>query len=112
MHKAEPYATLLVRQLSSGVQAIEVQDGVEYPEIVALAPKNLHSNDYNLIVGRHVRRPNCVRIGRRKRLPHQAATYFNRKLLVTTVTLDSAMAADASMGESSPRAATGIPMTL
>ena len=40
------------------------------------------------------------------------ATYFNRKLLVTTVTLDSAMAAEASMGESSPSAATGMPITL
>ena len=40
------------------------------------------------------------------------ATYFNRKLLVTTVTLESAMAADASMGESRPSAATGMPITL
>jgi hypothetical protein len=40
------------------------------------------------------------------------ATYFNRRLLVTTVTLESAMAADASIGESSPSAATGIPTTL
>ena len=36
--------------------------------------------------------------------------YFNRKLLVTTVTLDSAIAADASIGESSPSAATGMPL--
>jgi hypothetical protein len=40
------------------------------------------------------------------------ATYFSRKLLVTTVTLESAMAADASIGESSPIAATGMPTTL
>ena len=40
------------------------------------------------------------------------ATYLNRKLFVTTVTLESAMAADASIGESSPSAATGIPITL
>ena len=38
--------------------------------------------------------------------------YFRRKLLVTTVTLESAMAADASIGERSPNAATGIPSAL
>lgn len=38
--------------------------------------------------------------------------YFSRKLLVTTVTLESAMAADASTGESRPSAATGIPTVL
>jgi hypothetical protein len=38
--------------------------------------------------------------------------YFKRKLLVTTVTLESAMAAEASMGESRPSAATGMPTTL
>ncbi len=38
--------------------------------------------------------------------------YFNRRLLVTTVTLESAMAAAASMGESRPSAATGIPTVL
>ena len=36
----------------------------------------------------------------------------SRKLLVTTVTLESAMAADASIGESRPSAATGMPITL
>ena len=41
-----------------------------------------------------------------------SASYFNRKLLVTTVTLESAIAADASIGESSPSAATGMPITL
>ena len=38
--------------------------------------------------------------------------YFSRKLLVTTVTLESAMAADAIMGESRPSAAMGIPTAL
>src|ERR1035438_7862072 len=40
--------------------------------------------------------------------PHSVA-YRSRRLLVTTVTLDRAMAADASMGESRPSAATGTP---
>ena len=40
------------------------------------------------------------------------SAYFNRKLFVTTVTLESAMAADASIGESRPSAATGMPITL
>ncbi len=39
-------------------------------------------------------------------------TYFNLRLFVTTVTLESAIAAEATIGESSPRAATGIPMVL
>jgi hypothetical protein len=38
--------------------------------------------------------------------------YFSRRLFVTTVTLDSAIAADATMGESNPSAATGIPTVL
>ena len=41
-----------------------------------------------------------------------AQPYFSRRLLVTTVTLESAMAAAASMGESRPSAATGIPTAL
>ena len=57
-------------------------------------PKKLHSSDYN---------PKCV---------VQGTIYFKRRLLVTTVTLESAIAADASIGESRPRAATGIPITL
>jgi len=40
------------------------------------------------------------------------ASYFRRKLLVTTVTLESAIAAEASIGERSPNAATGIPSAL
>ena len=36
----------------------------------------------------------------------------NRRLFVTTVTLDAAMAAEASMGDSSPSAATGMPTVL
>jgi len=39
--------------------------------------------------------------------PHRS-----RKLLVTTVTLDAAMAAEATMGDSRPRAATGMPTML
>jgi len=39
-------------------------------------------------------------------------SYRSRKLFVTTVTLDSAIAADATIGESSPSAATGIPTVL
>jgi hypothetical protein len=35
-----------------------------------------------------------------------------RRLLLTTVTLESAMAAEASMGDSNPNAATGIPSVL
>jgi hypothetical protein len=38
--------------------------------------------------------------------------YRRRKLLLTTVTLEAAMAADASMGDSSPSAATGMPTVL
>lgn len=41
-----------------------------------------------------------------------AVTYRKRRLLVTTVTLESAMAAEASIGESRPSAATGMPMVL
>ena len=62
-------------------------------------PKKLHFRDYN---------PIGVATVRQRIL----ACYFNRKLLVTTVTLDSAIAAEASIGESSPSAATGIPITL
>ena len=47
-------------------------------------PKKLHFRDYNLNVCR------------------KARAYFRRKLLVTTVTLDSAIAADASMARVSP----------
>ena len=36
----------------------------------------------------------------------------SRKLFVTTVTLDAAMAAEASMGDSRPSAATGMPTVL
>ncbi len=57
-------------------------------------PKKLHSSDYN---------PKYV---------VQDTNYFSRRLLVTTVTLERAMAADASIGESRPSAATGIPITL
>ena len=38
--------------------------------------------------------------------------YRRRRLLVTTVTLERAMAPDASMGESRPSAATGMPSVL
>ena len=56
------------------------------------------------ITGRHTVRASATVVRNR--------TYFNRKLLVTTVTLESAMAADASIGESRPSAATGMPITL
>jgi hypothetical protein len=39
-------------------------------------------------------------------------SYSSRRLFVTTVTLDAAIAADAMIGESSPSAAKGIPTTL
>jgi len=35
-----------------------------------------------------------------------------RKLFITTVTLDAAIAADAIIGDSRPNAASGIPITL
>ena len=38
--------------------------------------------------------------------------YFSRRLFVTTVTLESAIAAEATTGESRPNAATGIATTL
>jgi hypothetical protein len=42
----------------------------------------------------------------------EAPRYFSRRLFVTTVTLDSAIAAEATMGESKPKAAIGIPSVL
>ena len=38
--------------------------------------------------------------------------YRSRRLLLTTVTLERAMAADATIGESRPKAAIGIPSVL
>src|ERR1035441_7782137 len=46
---------------------------------------------------------------RERFLNGQSCPYFKRKLLCTAVTLESAMAAEASMGESRPSAATGMP---
>ena len=39
-------------------------------------------------------------------------SYLSRKLLLTTVTLEAAIAADAIIGDSNPSAATGIPTVL
>lgn len=41
-----------------------------------------------------------------------ATGYRSRRLLLTTVKLESAMAPEASIGESRPRAATGTPKVL
>ena len=38
--------------------------------------------------------------------------YLSRRLLVTTVTLDAAIAADATIGDNNPNAAIGIPTVL
>ena len=62
--------------------------------------------------GRHFAVSSPTRIVEEQLLDDDVLSYFNRKLFVTTVTLESAMAADASMGESSPSAATGMPITL
>jgi len=62
--------------------------------------------------GRPVWRPR--RGGRVYEVRRAARTvrYRSRRLLVTTVTLESAMAAEATMGESRPNAAMGIPSVL
>ena len=44
--------------------------------------------------------------------PSKPAPYISRRLLVTTVTLESAIAAEATIGESNPSAAIGIPRVL